>query len=258
MKNTYCTFFNHAYLARGLTLYRSMERCIQSFHLYILAMDRMTRDVLNDLDLKSATILYYEDLMDDALRKALSNRIGPSFYWTFTPVVIEHVIKEKKEDWCTYVDADCFFLKDPGFVFDVMEEQGNCVGIVEQRFRKDESYKELVRTNGRFNVAFNTFRNTEESLKVLADWKSKCIGCCSATTGEESFGDQLYLNEWPDQFEGIYIVDDEGIDVAPWNVSNYSVAKKDGAYVVRKQGYESEIKMYHFHAFRFFLRALSA
>ncbi len=251
-RNTYCTLFNIAYLVKGLTLYRSMERSIDRFHLYILAMDAKTRDILITLNLRSATVLYYEDLMDEDLKEALQGRIGPSFFWTFTPIVIEYIIREKHEKWCTYIDADCYFLKDPGEVFDLIYDGQYSIGVIEHRYRRDEEYEKWIRLDGRFNVAFNTFRDDANSLQILKDWRKQCLDCCTNKPDGVSFGDQLYLNEWPDRYNGIYIVENEGIDVAPWNVNNYSVCKtSETAYSVERDGIKTELFMYHFHAISF-------
>ncbi len=260
MKNTYCTLFNYGYLARGLALYRSMERCIQHFHLYILAMDERTRYVLEDLKLDSVTILYYKELMNGQVKEALENREGTSFYWTFTPVLLEYILEEKHEEWCTYVDADCWFMKDPGKVFDLIENGGYSVGIVEHRFRLDGSYDKNVREDGRFNVAFNTFRNDSNSISILREWKDQCLESCTDKPSGDVFGDQLYLNEWPDKYSGVYIVQEEGIDVAPWNVNNYRVRRCKGAegaaFSIMNDGGKTIIYMYHFHALNFISKNL--
>ena len=251
MKNTYCTLFNYDYLTRGLALYRSMERCIDDFRLYILAMDKETFEILEDQNLEQVILIYVDSIMDDRLKTVLGRRPGPSFFWTCTPLVIEYILKEKKEEWCTYVDADCYFLKDPGKVFDIIEEGNYSVGIVEHRFRKDDSYDGLIEMDGRFNVAFNTFRNEDNSLKILDEWKEQCINCCTNDPTDGNFGDQLYLNEWPDKHERVYIVEDDGVDVAPWNVNNYRFSGAAGSYSISNGNDTFDVSMYHFHAMRF-------
>ncbi len=249
MKEIFCTLFNYGYLIKGLSLYRSMERSIESFHLYILAMDETTNRTLNSLDLKHVTVLYYQDVMDDELKASLSGRIGPSFFWTFTPIIIEYVLTKMQERWCTYIDADCYFLGEPGRILDEIKEHDYSVGIVEHRYRKDESYDKWIGLNGRYNVAFNVFRNEENSLHILREWKEQCIECCTDTPTGESFGDQLYLNEWPDKYAGVCVINHIGIDVAPWNVSNYTVRRVNGSFMVSEDGKTyKELIMYHFHA----------
>ena len=249
MRSIYCTLFNQNYLIKGIALYRSMERSIPEFHLYILAMDEETQRVLGELRLEKATIIDRNSVVDEHLKGILDNRSGASLFWTCTPLIIEYVLAQLGEEWCTYVDADCFFFGDPQDVFAIMDRKNYSVGIVEHRFRKDESYNSHVESDGRFNVAFNVFRNETNSLKILDEWKNQCIEQCTNKPIEGYFGDQLYLNEWPDKYERVYIIENEGIDVAPWNVNNYHVISCNGDYIIENDKVYEKILMYHFHTF---------
>ena len=251
MKNVYCTLFNLGYLVRGLALYRSMEKCITSFRLYILAMDSLTKGILEAQNLEHAKVIFIEDILDHRYKMALGDRIGPSFFWTCTPLIIEYVLNAENEQWCTYIDADCFFFGDPQAVFDSIEQGDYAVGIVEHRYRKDNSYQKWVDLDGRFNVAFNTFRNEEYSKRILGEWKDQCLECCTSNPTGKNFGDQLYLNEWPQKYDRVYIVEDDGIDVAPWNVNNYTVKYNGESFEIHNSKRVFEIKMYHFHAISF-------
>lgn len=231
-----------------------MARCISTFRLYILAMDEETQRALGELKLEKATIIDRNSVVDKRLKGILDNRSGASLFWTCTPLIIEYVLVTLGEEWCTYVDADCFFFGDPQDVFAIMDKKNYSVGIVEHRFRKDESYNRHIESDGRFNVAFNVFRNEANSLKILDEWKNQCIEQCTNKPIEGYFGDQLYLNEWPDKYERVYIIENEGIDVAPWNVNNYQVTKKDNVYFIKNENIHARILMYHFHALNYVSR----
>ena len=247
MKSIYCTLFNQAYLVKGLALYSSMKRCIPKFHLYILAMDDETEKALTELAPENVTVVNTESVFDEELKKVLDKRPGPSLFWTCTPLIIEYVLTKLNEEWCTYIDADCYFFGDPHETFAVMNEGGHSVGIVEHRFRRDGSYNDHIESDGRFNVAFNVFRNEENSLNILRNWRDQCIEQCTNKPSGGYFGDQLYLNEWPDKYRGVYIIENDGIDVAPWNVNNYRVIHKEGSYRIENSSVDEKIIMYHFH-----------
>lgn len=251
MKSVYCTLFNLSYLVKGLALYSSMKRCIPKFHLYILAMDDETEKALNELALESVTVVNTESVFDEHLNKVLDNRSGPSLFWTCTPLIIEYVLTSLNEEWCTYIDADCFFFGDPCETFTVMNDGGYSVGIVEHRFRRDSTYNDHIESDGRFNVAFNVFRKEENSLMILRDWKKQCIEQCTNKPEGGNFGDQLYLNEWPDKYQGVYVIENEGIDVAPWNVNNFKVICANGSYRIVNDCVDEKITMYHFHALNY-------
>lgn len=251
MKNIYCTLFSYDYIARGLALYESMVNNIKRFRLYILAMDMKTKDILDTFNLESAIILYYEDIISQDIMTILRDRTGPSFYWSFTPILIENILLKRREEWCTYVDADCYFFGNPENVFDIIND-GYSVGIVEHHYRRDDNYRKWIERNGRYNVAFNTFRNESNSLSILKNWKQECLDNCSDRPTGEVFGDQLYLNTWPQEYRGVYVVQEEGIDVAPWNVNNYLVYRNsDNEYMIRSKDIDTKIIMFHFHALSF-------
>ena len=241
MENIFCTLFNSGYMSRGLALYRSMEKSIPEFKLYIFVCDELSFQVLSELELKKAVVINIFDIFSDEEKKILGTRPGASFFWTCTPLVVSYVISTLKEEWCTYVDADCYFYKDPHDAFVRMQEVDKTVGIVEHRFRKDEIEEQMIHENGRFCVEFNTFRNVPSSLKVLADWKANCLKACEAKS-EGMFGDQWYLTNWPNEYDCIYVVEDCGIGMAPWNVNNYESL--------------DDLVMYHFHTLNYVTKHL--
>lgn len=236
-KNVFCTYFNIGYLSRGVALYNSMEECIDNFKLYIFACDEACINNLKLMGLRNAIVIDVNQCIDAEAEKILSDREGKSFYWSLAPLTIFHVLNKYHEEWCTYVDADCYFYEDPCFVFDRMEELDKTVGIVEHNFCNEESKEQLCKENGRFCVEFNTFRNNSESLEVLKTWRKQCLEPCQTIAGGNAFGDQLYLNEWPQKYNCVYIVENKGIGMAPWNIMSTLETEN--------------LIMYHFHGLHF-------
>lgn len=44
---------------------------------------------------------------------------------------------------------------------------------------------------------------------------------------DDSFGDQMYLNNWPLIFDNVYEVQNKGAGVAPWNITQYKLIDRD-------------------------------
>src|SRR5262249_25518156 len=46
------------------------------------------------------------------------------------------------------------------------------------------------------------------------------------------FGDQKYLDAWPDRYPSLKIIEHKGFNLAYWNVHNYMIRFKDGAVMI--------------------------
>jgi hypothetical protein len=60
------------------------------------------------------------------------------------------------------------------------------------------------------------------------------------------YGDQKYLDDWPVRFENVVVFQHKGIGFAPWNLSQYMIARKGEQTWVD----DVPLVLYHFHNFR--------
>lgn len=246
-----CTLFDSNYLDKGIALYESLERVTTDFTLYIFAFDKLCEDVLKAQNYKYARIVGYPEIEDEQLRKLKKERTTAEFCWTCSPIVIEYVLEKYEEESCTYIDADMYFFEDPNILYREIVESGCVVGIAPHRFKKDMYYRRRIRNSGTFCVHFNTFFNTEESIKILKEWKAQCIEWCYAKNKDGKYGDQLYLDSWPRKYHGVHQLQHHGGGVAPWNLGNYSDIRKERNRVYIKTGKEYvPVIFYHFEAIK--------
>ena len=68
-----------------------------------------------------------------------------------------------------------------------------------------------------------TFKNNANGLYILKWWRDRCIECCTSKPQDGKFGDQKYLDDWPERFDNVNVLEHLGGGVAPWNVQQYSV-----------------------------------
>ena len=95
--------------------------------------------------------------------------------------------------------------------------------------------------SGRFCVQFMTFRRTQESFTVMKWWQDRCIEWCYDRIEEGKFGDQKYLDQWPELFpDYIHILQQVDLALAPWNVD----------YFLSKYTTNLRPVFYHFQSFR--------
>ena len=80
-------------------------------------------------------------------------------------------------------------------------------------------------TSGIYCVQFMYFKNNLEGKKILSDWRKQCIKWCYNRFENGKFGDQKYLDNWPQKYSKLHILNNLGGGVAPWNVQQYKVLK---------------------------------
>lgn len=235
MMYNYCTLFDSNYLTRGLAMYESLMAHSENFHIYIFAFDDKSCQILKQLNLKAATIISLREFEDEALLRIKSSRTAGEYCWTCTPATIKYCIETYELDNCTYLDADLYFFSDPSVL---IEEMGSkSVLITEHRYSPQYDHSA---TSGIYCVQFMTFKNDQLGREVLNWWRNACLDWCYARVENGKFGDQKYLDDWTTRFECIHVLKHLGGGVAPWNIQQYDLRRK-----------EFELIFYHFHYFKF-------
>lgn len=251
MDLVFCTLFDSNYLDKGLTLYKSMERCMTDFRLYVFAFDDKCYEVLKSEQYKNLIPISLSEFETDDLLKVKAERTRAEYCWTCSPWIIKHVFDHFNESICTYLDADMEFFSSPQVVFDEMRKNNCSTIIVPHRFKDELAEKEAHDKQGSYCVEFNTFLNDKNGYEALTWWADKCLEWCYyAVPGTtEWYGDQKYLNVFQEKFEGVMVCNHFGVGMAPWNICLVDyVDEKDSIPYVRviKTGIEYPLIIYHF------------
>lgn len=250
----FCTLFDSYYLDKGLALYQSLARCTKDFKLYIFCFDDQSFQILSDLSLKHAVIVHHSQIEDDTLLKLKKERSKAEYCWTCTPVIIEYVLKQCKEENCTYIDADLYFFRSPKILFQEIEEAKANIVITEHRFTDSLNDRRLCKRSGKYCVEFNFFDQSENAWKALNWWKERCFEWCFHLYEPERMGDQKYLEKFPILFEGVHELQHLGGGVAPWNLAQYELSRieKEGPVLLEKKTKkEFPLVFYHFQNIRY-------
>lgn len=229
----YVTLFNSLFLPQGLSLHRSMERHIKDYVLWILCVDDETHEVLNKLSLNNVRLLKLSDLETAELLAVKPDRTIGEYCWTLTPFaprfVFESDLTVKR---VTYIDADLWFRKHPKQIFDELDASGKQVLITDHAYAPEHDQSA---TSGQYCVQFMTFtRDGGESVRKW--WEERCIEWCFARFEDGKFGDQKYLDDWPERFGSlVHVLQEKELALAPWNASRFP--------------YGNAV-FYHFHSLR--------
>jgi len=242
-----CTYFDRNYIHRGLALYRSLRRTAPGgFRLWTVCLDDVTYETLCGLNLDGLQPVHLKEVehRDEPLSLAKKTRSKIEYYWTLTPSLPLYLFGKYSDiEKILYVDADIYFFSSPGILFDELGDKS--VLIVPHDY--SDEYKRQEHS-GKYNVGTLVFRADEKGTDCLRWWRERCLEWCYARHENGKFGDQGYLNDWPERFEGVVVPKNIGIRPAPWNIGKYILSQgPDGVLRVAR----TPLVCYHFHALTF-------
>jgi hypothetical protein len=142
----------------------------------------------------------------------------------------------------TYLDADLFFFSDPAPVLAELGDQS--ILMVGQRYPAERAH-EMV-DYGFYNVGLNSFRNDADGLACLSWWGERCLEWCYQRVEAGKFGDQKYLDDWPQRFRRVVVAQHAGIGLAHWNINEHMLTRQHGHVLVDGR----PLVCYHFSCFR--------
>jgi hypothetical protein len=217
----YCTYFDNRYLPRAIALYQSLINYDKNFILWALCFDDQSYRRLIDLNFPGVRPISLADFLsnDQELVKARNNRSFIEFYFTCSPSLPLYVFNnDSSVEQVTYLDADLYFFHDPEPIF---QEIGvSSVAIIPHRFPKQIAY---LQSTGIYNVGWITVRRDAEGLACLYRWRDQCLDWCYDRIEGTRYADQGYLNEWPDRYKNLVILQHKGANLAPWNLKNHEI-----------------------------------
>jgi len=245
MRVRFCTLFDSRYATRGLVMLQSLDAYRRSHdEIFILAIDEQAQRMVSRINPGHWQIVKVAELHDSELRAAEQQRPRREFCWTCTPAMAAWLVHDSDEnDIVVYLDADLLFFNDPRILLVELDE-GASVLIHEHRFSPDRIAWEP--TSGRFNVGFVAFKVGDEARECADRWRAQTMERCVLDPENGYCGDQSYLNEWPGRYPNLRIMRNVGGGVAPWNVNQYRLGRKEHRPTVD----DREIVFFHYHALK--------
>jgi hypothetical protein len=241
----FCTLFDVNYLPRGLALHASLRTVEPQARLRAFCMDDHAYRILDELRPPGLTAISRAELErhDPELAAVKDDRTQVEYCWTATPSIIRYCLTREPElEAVTYLDADVFFFSNPDPLF--AELGSGSIQIVPHRYAP--AYRHQVRTSGIYNVEWLTFRSDERARAALEWWRERCLDWCYDRLEDGKFGDQMYLDAWPERFEGVEVLSHVGGGLAPWNIANYTLRQRDGRIWVD----DVPLVFFHFHSLK--------
>ncbi len=247
----FCTFFDHGYLSRGLSLYDSLVEQSDDFVLHVLALTPQCHDTLQAMNLPNMLITDLATVEQgvSALSMVRRDRSLAAYYFTLKPVWLRWVLKQNTHiETITYLDSDMFFFADPALA--VAEMDGYSVSLTPHRFPSHLKSREKY---GVFNAGWVSFRRDDAGLACLDWWHDSCLEWCEDTVRDDgAFADQGYLTLIPERFTAVKVIAHKGINLAPWNISACQVTETKKSQQQRNSVMVDDqlLILFHFHGLK--------
>ncbi len=241
MKYQFCTLFDKNYLFKGLALHSSLQQHCKNYTLWVLCMDDVVYSMLKRMNLPNVKLIHLSEFEDEELLKAKADRTPVEYCWTCTPSLPLYLLNNYPDmEMATYLDADLFFYNSPDPVYEEMGDHS--ILIIEHRY--SPHFQHMAETSGIYNVELVTFRKDERGLTCANWWRDRCNEWCYYRCEDGKLGDQKYLDDWPERFEGVWVLQHKGAGLAPWNIERYKVHSRNGTTYVD----DDALIFYHFHS----------
>jgi hypothetical protein len=221
----YCTLFDRRYLARAVALHRSLERHDGDFVLRAVCMDADSETLLRRLGLPRMRVCSIAEIerADPELRAVRDARASWEYCWTSTPAICRYFLELEPElDALTYLDADLHFSSSPSPLYEELGE--GSVLLIPHR-----ALPETDRAIGIYNVGWVTFSADERGRTALTWWRERCLEWCYDRIEETRFGDQKYLDDWPERFSGVVVSALAAAGLGPWNDTAHEIVDRGSA-----------------------------
>ena len=249
MDSVYCTIVSKSRLYQFLSLIVSLTKVRDgNFQFFVLCVDDHAYNLLNKLNWKNVN-LFHEKEVSEYIVSLKKDRKIHEYCWTLKGVFIEAILNQYPEVMrVTYMDSDLYFWGDPEWIFN---NQSNCSVLLskEEKFNPEWTHKftkRIKKITGEYNSGFISFKRSELGNTCLKWWKEKLLEYCKIDFKKGTFGDQKYLNEMPELFEGVCDIATPGVNIGPWNYLKYQFTNKKNQVFID----QNKLIFYHFSGVR--------
>jgi hypothetical protein len=202
------------YVAAALAFYRSL-RAVGDHRLRIYTLDAAAATVLRRFPLERVEVFTPDEYIPPDVERLRRSRSLSAFAFTLKPIVLLHAAASGAE-WITYFDADTCVFADPVRLLEGLSPD-TPASFTPHRF--STVFQRYEPSVGRFNAGYAAFRNGPLGLKILEDWRERCVEWCHDFVDGNRYSDQKYLEHLVDIYPSIDLCRHKGANVAPWNVS---------------------------------------
>ena len=247
MKYITFTVCSNNYLAQAIVLGNSVKaKCPHHIFLIVLVDELNTQIDYNNIPFEVLPIHRIEPQIQSLVLKYNIIELNTCV----KPGVIEYLFKVRMADRVIYLDPD---IKLYGDLLDVEEKlEHNSVVLTPHIFTPIPLDGKTPGENsflnfGLYNLGFIGLSASDETDKLVNWWKERTYKQGYNKVEDGIFVDQLYINLVPIFFKGVYVLNEMGYNMAPWNLHERYLLQKDNVYWVNEK---DRLCFFHFSSFK--------
>lgn len=248
LKHFYCSTFSKEYAYKGLLLYNSIERHDRDFHFFMICIHDEVKRLFEKMNLAHATIISIEDIEngDKELLTVKDSRNIKEYIWTTKASACLYLFNHFSEiDHIVWLDGDTFFFGNPEPIF--TEWADYSVMLTGEKWLEEHSI--LGEKNGIYNTGFMGFKRDQNAMEILIWFRQKLIEWCFDKWENGLWSDQVYVNDWPERFQNVGIIQNMGVNLTPY-IINYRLVN-DSVFELDNDIYINNEKLIFFHLYGF-------
>lgn len=241
----FCTVCDYGYLSRTIALLSSLQAHCPDFRLYILCLDDQTYQWATQNSLDSVTPIHISVFTnyDHELASTRNNRsIGEYACTCKASFMLYLLAHDQALQSLSYLDSDLYFVADPNKIYKTLSKAS--IYITPHRYSHHLGF--MRNRAGIYNAGWVHINRNESSLACLKWWREQSIAWCFHRLENGQFGEQRYLEQFAQKFEGVVEVTHNGFNLAPWNINDVTFTRRDGLLLANND----EVVMLHFHGLK--------
>ena len=240
----FTTVVSQEHLFKLLAMISSLLEHAKDFTLFVLCANDIVFHMLNKINFQHVVPVMLNEIENETLIRAKSDRTFHEYCWTLKPVFLHYVMSHYPDcKYFAHLDADLFFFDNPENIFTENIE----ASLFLTHHRNSRDFLMYYGKTGVFNTGFVGCKMDSTANNAVGQWADRCIAYCSSQEDHirKLFGDQRYVETWPDEFSGVHVVKSYGANTALWNIQNYTVSQRSGKVYIN----DDILTFYHFSGF---------
>jgi hypothetical protein len=240
------TICSNNYLAQAIVLGRSIKQHEPESKFILFLCDKKSHTIeYTDIADEVIEISCIEPYLTDLIRKYDVIELNTAI----KPRAAQYLFEERHAEKVIYLDPDIKLFKSLKSIYCTLDSYSIVLSphiytpIPIDGKRPGEN---VFLNYGLYNLGFIGLKNDTETLKMLTWWKNRTYQEGYINVKDGLFVDQLPMNHVPIFFKQVYICQDFGVNMAPWNLHERTLSKKKhNTYVVNDL---DDLVFFHFSA----------